>query len=961
MKAPTPRGGKRKKDIKKENDEDDESESFDINNEAYKGEEIDARKASKKDKIPVSKFFLGQKRERSITRKKSDIARAVDHLYKKNFTDEDQIRSYLQLQATKESVTDGLVELVKVLVNSKIINGNIVLTDKIGNIKLSSYICLFNTEARCFSNDDFYIQYLYVTLQDTINKEYEIFESDCLESAVARYVKVVSPSFDKFDKIKKGYYQDYNKDFFSMNLKDEDGELYEWVKNFFEKGDIENEYELGSMTVDDIEYNIYGDIDSIIIAKRDINYEQMAEIYRNQVIVKTGRKVEIGEKEVKIDKKSRYLDFKMFPTEFCPAFLILDQPIYLNYMFCIDFDYNDLFNMMMKYYSEANSEIEIGRINQRNEAASKRKKKGRGRKYKVEIEEEEEEEKEEEEKEYDDIEMVEIKKKDEKERKELLLFENICYWDKLDEFFNFLLIFGVTAKGIPKEVQNTCYNLYDEYYNIKVFIKAWGKNQMFFQRIIEDFWNSFANKINYDKLNSLYDKVKQYNDNNTKVINSEMYPLAISLFKRIGKGAQFINNQILKQVMNVSVSMQNFLFKFTKVTKKEVYKNTENELSELIKKIYLITMNNEDNGIPSFPVLLSPGAYRANKIINNKLVIPKNYLKDNIVRYETGIEKRLNIVDKNVEDIMEIMKDDNRYEEYKKILENSIGFLVDKREITLKEEEIEEVVGKIIENIKANGDNKLMNYLNKELLTNAMKKVKDNINVPKKFLIPYIKNLEQRNQEEEINNQIEDNNIDNEILKKQQEINNLMDKKSKRKTGTASSATTSTRGVKVGDLGENDKGEALMERLNEYLNSDRQGEFDFAGVDKAKLKTFLSRIASWYKRLLLISDIYDVKKKTLSDNIDDLIEEYPLGIGAITKIVTNSNIPALENVLLDSNVLPNIKNLRWTSTEEDKNGLRQVNTDEINIGHAFKFIEQEKEDEKEEDKKKVKKKKDTKK
>ena len=57
MKAPTPRGGKRKKDIKKENDEDDESESFDINNEAYKGEEIDARKASKKDKIPVSKFF----------------------------------------------------------------------------------------------------------------------------------------------------------------------------------------------------------------------------------------------------------------------------------------------------------------------------------------------------------------------------------------------------------------------------------------------------------------------------------------------------------------------------------------------------------------------------------------------------------------------------------------------------------------------------------------------------------------------------------------------------------------------------------------------------------------------------------------------------------------------------------------------------------------------------------------
>ena len=501
-----------------------------------------------------------------------------------------------------------------------------------------------------------------------------------------------------------------------------------------------------------------------------------------------------------------------------------------------------------------------------------------------------------------------------------------------------MLIFGVTAKGIPREVQKTCYELYDEYYNIKVFIKAWGKNQMFFQRLIEDFWNSFANKINYDKLDSLYAKVKQYNDNNTKVINSEMYPLAISLFKRIGKGAQFINNQILKQVMNVSVSMQNFLFKFKKITKKEVYKNTENELGELIKKIYLITMNNEEDGIPSFPVLLSPGAYRANKIINNKLVIPKDYLKNNIVRYETGIEKRLNIVDKNVEDIMEIMKDDNRYEEYKNILENSIGFLIDKKEITLKEEEVDEIVGKIIENIKSG----------------AIKKVKDNINVPKKFLSPYIKNLELKNIREEINDKIDENNIDNEILKRQQEINNLMDKKKKKKSEISSNITTSTRGVKVEDLDENDKGEALMERLSEYLNSDRQGGFDFAKVDKSKLKTFLSRIASWYKRLLLISDIYDVKGKKLSDDdIDALIAEYPLGIGAITKIVQGSNIPALENVLLDSNILPNLKNLKWQSTEEDKNNLRQISEDEIKNNHAFMFIEKEdeKEDEKEEKKK----------
>lgn len=241
----------------------------------------------------------------------------------------------------------------------------------------------------------------------------------------------------------------------------------------------------------DDEYISFGSPDVYVVALKNTSDEDILESFNNMQYLKNKRTGEFtfGERKVYLygDQNLCYIDKEIIPESFCPAFWISDKTIDFSYLFTFELDYNYLFTRLWE--SE--------------------------------------------------------------EKGQLSFPENMCYWDSINECFQFLSVFVLTAEFTKIENKNMISNWCDTYFTFKSIIALWKNNQLLLQRILQDFVYAFLNNSDIKRFANLLDKVNKYimvrEELNKNPYASDVKGLFNSL-----PFAQMINKQLNNEVMGLA-------------------------------------------------------------------------------------------------------------------------------------------------------------------------------------------------------------------------------------------------------------------------------------------------------------------------------------------------------------------------------------------------------------------------
>lgn len=229
------------------------------------------------------------------------------------------------------------------------------------------------------------------------------------------------------------------------------------------------------------EYDYFGDIDVCFITPKGMPDDQIASRNNKQkYLLHNGSQFQDGHHFINYEKKVCYLDKRVKPEAFCPSYWIATEPIVIKALFKFDLDYNELFGLIEDISNQNNS---------------------------------------------------------------LTIPDNLCYWDTINQCFDFLSVVALTSQRLSLENKTKIAEWVDEYASMRYQLKELRTNQILLQRIFLDFLESFINNSEYSRFLNLYTKTEKYISFYNDFTKSELF----SNFKVfIGKipFAQMINNQL---------------------------------------------------------------------------------------------------------------------------------------------------------------------------------------------------------------------------------------------------------------------------------------------------------------------------------------------------------------------------------------------------------------------------------
>lgn len=787
--------------------------SYDIN--------IDAEKRYGKEKkekpYKALLYQIGKKRKRRY--EISDIQKISNDLIKRKAKTIGDIQSYLNEK--KWNATDRQKNLYKFLCTTKVINGNITLSDNLTNKPLYFYYYIRNFTTKTFTNDFLYIACL-VSLK--ANKEVPVIKEIINNCVDVDYLQVVSNSFECTGDIKKGFYQDYTGQFAAIGLSTLDEKQKEDILKMGTKEEFIYK-EKG--------YYSQGDNNAcVIVEKNQIN--NVVNFYNNMKTFSNLSSFNINEKTFELYKKLKFIDCRLKPDSFCPAFMILPNPVRCSMMIRFKYDYNMLFKILDTLY------------------------------------------------------VMEKKVK-------LVAPPNMIYWNTINEGMDFLAIYSLTSQSLTDEHKNTLHDFYTEYELLKPVINLWKENQIESQRILVEFYNSFTTRIMYDKMVSIHKKVNKFLENREILENDETYQSIIKFFKSISDFSMMINRQLNNEYTVVFKNIQKFLKQF--ITSKIFNEDSlKDQLSKLGIAIFDLTeIGRENSRFPCIPVLLSPGGFFGDVTISGQKK-NKDILKEYIEDYKNKFIKRKQQSKTDLKKFKEfvdyIMNEDNLKTNIKKSIEQ----INQKMKWGLTNENINDFVEAYLEYIQSDDGakdyeviKKIMSekYLEGENLNNIVLDLDSMV----AFFTDYMNQIIDENEMDEIKNESE--YLNDQLANQLQKIEDNFKKKAKSLKGISMDKDSKNTATIHTDYDNNlyyvYPTNSTYKQIMQLYKTNR--------FIQKRLKSYwldLARLSGNYK----INDKDKWYEQIFSKTAGDVYNKYPLEDLVIAKVIYDNDLPTIEQMLM---------------------------------------------------------------
>lgn len=678
-----------------------------------------AQPREKKVKTITEALFIAKRKRRSKN-PPSEAQKWADEITRKGLKTLEDIRSYFAQNLV--SMTDANYGFYKMIAESKVINNKLHLTDSLANTPLVNYFFIDRVSVKVITNDWLYLAscFKYRLSQLQGNADYKEF----VKNSTILNVTYVSKSFNADWTYTKGYYQDFKDDFSAIGT--------ETLSN-------ENRTTLigGRNPVNTFDFSYAGSIyktrdlnGSCIISKNNATNQEITDNLNNIKIITVDKKVSLNPKSIKINDKVKYIDTKVKPEKFCPAYLLMPDPVECAMLVKISYDYNDFFEKLKTKYNNNRFYLPV----------------------------------------------------------------DFIIWENIPQCFDVLAVLSVTT-DISNDLKNRLNGIYGNYIKYKVAIDLWKKNQLDFSRILTEFYHSFQDKINIDKLNRINEKVVTYIENRGQLTRDSSYEFVKNFFEDLGDGAKSIRRQFDPKVFAIADAIRDVT---NKIAAGVEDLNLAAEIRKVALAIYDVSlMTGTSNSLSCFNFIVSPGAFLSDLSKGYDNVDNEDPLSDlvnNLNRRNQEVQINNN---QRVDQIAEIM---NQMPEQKEIvISGSVQEYTNRNGIRLEAEEIDNVIAGIrtaIANNQVRARELERRIINAKVSRQDINTVLLNDDVIRPFVNQALTLRQQaalRRQENENNLRQEQNMINN-------QINNLEMQNVEQQSEPVSSIQQASSGVGVGSV-----------------------------------------------------------------------------------------------------------------------------------------------------------------
>lgn len=796
----------------------------------------------KKEKKNVRKNiqFLIQRRKKKLV--KSQVTEWVDEMKKKNIKDFAAVRSFLNNKI--QGLKDNTVGLYHMLVSAKIMNGTIGLTDTLANKKLKRYSYMLDLEGKIFSNDRLMIEDLFVRCSQLVDEKSKI-EAKYQDASDVKSCRFCSPSFLYDGKCQKGYYQDFDEHFAAVGLEDLTVKEKEALLTF------NKELWVRSWKYNNVQYHVYAYKDATVIASETIVYDGTGiELYNKMVTFQGGKKLALNWKQFELDKKIKYIDMKVFPDDFCPAFLILPRNVKINAMFVSEYNYNDLYQTIIDVLRENDGT--------------------------------------------------------------LILPPNLFYWNQMDECMDFLAILALMPNnGLTDDQKKTLTDLYDRYKNLKPMLQAFGHIALRVVKYFKEFYYSFTTKINYDKLVSLQKKLAADLEEMRKLKNSDYYPEVIKWLQEMAEGigvAQYCYKQATSAEFGGTIDKMILALNDLVDSKGNIIER----LTNICKCIYFLTPCGEAGSQPCIPYLFAIGGHLGalSYTIIDKEILEKNIEDERKKKAE--LEKLVNDEKLRLERAMSNLKTNeeriirNTIENYCKAKGKEVSNDVKNRWADIliakisSDEGLKKKIHAEIAKIAMSRGEVTTEYMDDfdqlELLFEGYEAEKDleKLKKKKRKLDSEIgkkryelRDLEER--KEDLDEPVEEIEKDLGELLADEDIMSVFDGEKSKNLELLSMDTTDSLGL-------------LQDALN-YITK-KTPHFSIMRKNYDALTKKGGKLEKWVRAAIYGSNVYNWDNQNVDpgSNVIQLMKSYPISHNMIERMIKAGVIPPLKNYLLDKKV-----------------------------------------------------------
>ena len=589
-------------------------------------------------KDPKNVILLNLKRKRS-KKQNTEIQDLLNKIYKANATTEEGIANVLS-KNNKYIGNKDTIKFLKTIAETKVNNQKIVLSDRISNIPMYEYCVYTFYDVEVLSND---ILYLWTNLISSVTAEADEDTKKIVNMAKFAEVTIVSNLFDGDNEINQGYLQDYNGDFCAINV----GDLEKTERDALFKFQDNPDYRYNYIAFDynGRQFQSCGNENALLVTPINMTQEEALDTYNNMKIIKDNNsKIDLGFKTLPIkNNKTRFISCKLKSEDFCPCFMNFQKPISVQFLYKIKLDNNKLF----EYFDE-----QLKSYKNKNSAKLKHP-------------------------------------------------HNILYWDNIESFFDFLQVYVVTSTQRVLPIFGTYLMAIQTYLKYKNVIQYWKQNQLEYQKILYEFYNSFTSRLNFDKLMKLYDRLKKYIGMRAILMGSETYKDIKNMFYDLKDLCHLINQQFENNTMVIGDRLLELLEELSQQKIKNI-----KDYQTIAYAIYCSSYNDILNSIPAFPFLLSPGGflgdvskdYRFDVGIFDELM---DTLKNSVKKVKLNNQEYANNMFKAID-----FAEKNR----RRIIGNTIDYFCETNKYELSNEQREHIIENVEEAI--NDDEELRKHFN---------------------------------------------------------------------------------------------------------------------------------------------------------------------------------------------------------------------------------------------------------
>ena len=339
---------------------------------------------------------------------------------------------------------------------------------------------------------------------------------------------------------------------------------------------VEEKENPGTFDYEGDEYEFFGTPDLCVVFKEGMSDEEILGKLAGMLYFKYDKNtVSLDAKTIETDNTLMYINKSFAPERFCPTFWSCINELNLTILFEYIIDYNRLYEEIQD--------------SQKKEAG-------------------------------------------------LSFPDNLCYWDTMNQCFDFLSVLGLTSEILTKENKDKILDWCQAFYGMKRTLAIWKENQLSYERILKDFISAFLNNSDYNRFIRLSGKVDKYISISDKLRNDPSFNSVSAFFASL-PFAQMINAQLKPSVFSLAKEISGVLRSY-------IYGTNMNgivaEIRKVSGKIYdLLPLESMKNA--AFPFIAPKGGLIGNLIkFNDPILDPVSFMvsKQNNRIYNLRVKKK---------------------------------------------------------------------------------------------------------------------------------------------------------------------------------------------------------------------------------------------------------------------------------------------------------------------------------